>query len=87
LNHGKPNGISILQLVRSRLWIDEFNNTDYSTMVKKTNAISKLIERIIETKRPKLAHIVHSQPWLIRLLSAWLPSRFVDRLIVRKLSS
>jgi len=106
-----PFGIDVLSIqsgpIESEIWkknigaLDEFNNTDYSTMVKKTNemliagqksaqpaeTISKLIERIIETKRPKLAHIVHSQPWLIRLLSAWLPSRFVDRLIVRKLSS
>ena len=81
--------------------LDEFMETDYATMAKNTNeiliegqksaqpaeTISRLIEKIIETKRPKLAHIVHSRPWFIRLLSAWLPRRLVDRLIVKKLTS
>ena len=80
--------------------LDEFKTTDYATMVEKTNeiliagqksaqpaeTISKLIEKIIESDRPKLAHIVHSRPWMIRLLSAWLPSRYVDRLIVKRLT-
>ena len=106
-----PFGIDVLSIqsgpIQSEIWnknagaLDEFMETDYATMAKKTNeiliagqesaqpaeTISKLIDRIIENKRPKLAYIVHSKPWLICLLSVWLPARMVDRLIVKKLSS
>lgn len=106
-----PFGIDVLSIqsgpIQSEIWrknigaLDQFKETEYATMVEKTNsiliagqesaqpaeAISKLIEKIIETKRPKLAYIVHSRPWFIRLLSTWLPRRFVDRLIVKKLTT
>ena len=78
----------------------EFERTDYGTMAKRVNemleeaqasaqpaeVIAKLIHKIIISPRPKLAYIVHARPWFIKLLARWIPKRYVDRLLHRKLS-
>ena len=80
--------------------MEAFEQSDYKVMVQRTNeilesaqasaqpaeVISKLIHKIIENPRPKLAYIVHSRPWLIKLLTRWIPKRRVDQIIFRKLS-
>ena len=80
--------------------MEAFETTDYGTMVERTNeilhaaqasaqpaqVISRLIHKIIENPRPKLAYIVHSRPWFIKLLARWIPKRYVDRILFRKLS-
>ena len=79
--------------------MDGFMDSDYKKMIQKTNVfltesqklaqpaevISRLIEKITNSEKPSLSYIVHSRPWLIRLLSFWIPSRMVDRIIVKRL--
>jgi len=78
----------------------EFEDSDYQTMIRRTeemmasaqkdaqppSVFSELIEKIIDKRRPRLAYIIHQQPWMIRMLR-WLPRRWVDRLMYRKLSN
>ena len=80
--------------------LEQFENTDYETLVKRVNemlqeakasaqpaeVIAKLIDKIIRSPRPKLAYVVHSSPWFIKLLAHWIPKRVVDRILHRKLS-
>ena len=77
----------------------EFEDSDYQTMIQQTEAIvaesqkiaqppsvfSSLIEKIIDNPRPRLAYIIYQQPWRIWILR-WLPRRWVDRLMHKKLS-
>ena len=103
-------GIDVVSIqsgpIQSEIWnknigaMEKYENTDYGTMVKRTNeileaaqasaqpaeVISKLILKIIENPRPKLAYVVHSRPWLIKLLTRWIPKRRVDRILHRKLA-
>ena len=78
----------------------EFEQSDYQTMIRQTEAIladaqklaqppsvfSELIEKIIDNPRPRLAYVIHQQPWQIRMLR-WLPQRWVDRIMHKKLSA
>ena len=78
----------------------EFEQSDYQTMIQQTDAImsdaqkiaqppsvfSELIENIIDNRRPRLAYIIHRQRWRIWVLR-WLPRRWVDRLMHKKLSN
>jgi len=78
---------------------DEFSNSDYAEMLKKANAIlkkaqkealpaeviSKLIFKIMNTKKPKCSYIVNKnllQTWILVKL---LPPRLVDWLIWKML--
>ena len=103
-------GIDVVSIqsgpIESEIWnknigaMEPFEQSDYATMVKRTNeiledaqataqpaeVISRLIQKIIENPRPKLAYIVHPRPWLIKLLTRWIPKRRVDKIIFRKLS-
>ena len=103
-------GIDVISIqsgpIQSEIWnknigaMEAYENTDYGTMVGRTNeilkdaqasaqpaeVISKLIHKIIENPRPKLAYVVHSRPWLIKLLTRWIPKRRVDHILHRKLS-
>ena len=78
----------------------EFEQSDYRTMIQRTEEIlassqkiaqppsvfSELIETIIDNRRPRLAYIIHQQRWQIRMLR-WLPKRWVDRLMHKKLTN
>jgi len=78
----------------------EFDDSDYQTMIRQTEVVladaqkiaqparvfSELAQKIIENPRPRLAYIIHQQKWLIRMLR-WLPRRWVDRLMYKKLSN
>ena len=103
-------GIDVISIqsgpIQSEIWnknigaMEAYENSDYRTMVERTNeilkdaqasaqpaeVISKLIHKIIEDPKPKLAYVVHSRPWLIKLLTRWLPKRRVDKILHRKLS-
>jgi len=77
----------------------EFEQSDYRTMIQQSESIvaeaqqvaqpasvfSELIEKIIDSRRPRTAYVIHQQKWLIWMLR-WLPRRWVDRLIHRKMS-
>ena len=78
----------------------EFEESDYKTIIQQTDAImesaqkiaqppsvfSELIEKIIDNPRPRLAYIIHKRKWRIWMLR-WLPKRWVDRMMHKKLSS
>ena len=77
-----------------------FRDSDYQTMIERTEkiierarqdaqpaeVISKLIHKIIESKRPRTAYIVHANKLLAKLLAHWLPARLVDRILKKKLT-
>ena len=103
-------GIDVLSIqpgpIRSEIWekssngLEEFEDSDYRSMVIRTNAllqeasetaqpaeaISRLIHRLILRERPPLATIVHSRPLMIRILAHWLPARLVDRILDRAMT-
>ena len=78
----------------------EFDESDYKTIIQQTDAImadaqqiaqppsvfSELIEKIIDNPKPRLAYIIHQRRWRIWMLR-WLPQRWVDRLMHKKLSN
>jgi len=78
----------------------DFERSDYQTMIRQTDdymasaqkiaqppsVFSELIEKIINNRRPRLAYIIHQQRWRIWMLR-WLPRRWVDRLMHKKLSN
>ena len=92
--------------IESDLWkknddtLEQYYDSDYSVMAKKTAkiikaasrqaqpaiVISKLIEKIIIAKRPKLSYVVHHSKLQIFFLTRLLPKRLVDRLIFKTLS-
>ena len=79
--------------------LDEFKDTDYGPMISKTEAIlqdaqkiaqpaevfSRLVQKIIETPNPKTAYVIHKQRWRLHVMR-WLPKRWLDRLMHKKLS-
>ena len=78
----------------------EFDESDYKTIIAQTDSImaaaqkiaqppsvfSELIEKIIDNPSPRLAYIIHKRRWQIWMLR-WLPKRWVDRLMHKKLSN
>lgn len=79
--------------------LNEYAESDYAGMLKKANeimeksqkealpaeVISKLIYKILNTKKPKCSYIVNKKLWQTLILVKWLPARFVDRLIWKAL--
>ena len=79
--------------------LDEFKDTDYGPMISKTEAIlqdaqkiaqpaevfSRLVQKIIETPNPKTAYVIHKQRWRLYIMR-WLPKRWLDRMMYKKLS-
>ena len=79
--------------------MDRFSNSIYHNMIANTDdimraaerdalpaeVISRLIDKIIKSRRPKLSYIVHSHKWRAWLLSK-LPARLVDRLLWKRLN-
>ena len=77
-----------------------FADSDYAPMIRRVDemmrqaeqdalppaVISKLIHKIIDTRRPKTQYIVHSRRLPGMILAKWLPARWVDRMLNRKLS-
>ena len=80
--------------------LEEYFDSDYGVMAKNTAkiikaasrqaqpamVISKLIEKIITTKKPKLSYVVHQNKLLIFLLTRVLPKTIVDRLVFKSLN-
>ena len=78
----------------------EFEGSVYQTMIRQSEVLlaeaqemaqpprvfSELIQKIIENPRPRLAYVIHQQRWLIWMLR-WLPGRWVDRMMYKKLSN
>ena len=103
-------GIDVISIqpgpIHSEIWsknqrkMERFQDSDYATMIRKTEdileearaiaqpteVISALILKIIQTKKPRPAYIVHSKKWLITALARWLAPRWVDQILHRKLS-
>ncbi len=79
----------------------EFADSDYAPMIRQVNeimkqaqrdalpaeVISKLIHKIIKTRRPKTQYIVHSRRWPVTVIAKWMPARWVDRMLYRKLTN
>ena len=79
--------------------LDEFMDTDYGPMIRETEAImeaaqkdaqppvvfTRLVQKIIESPNPKTAYVIHKQRWQISLMR-WLPKRWLDRQMHKKLS-
>lgn len=80
--------------------MDRFSDSIYASMIANTDAImreaekdalpaeitSRLIDKIIRTRRPKTGYIVHKHKWRAWLLAKILPSRFVDRQLFKRLT-
>ena len=103
-------GIDVISIqsgpIQSQIWekssglASEFEQSDYRTMIERTEAIlasaqefaqppsvfSELIEKIIDHPKPRLAYIIHPQRWQIWLMR-WLPRRWLDRMMHKKLSN
>lgn len=72
--------------------MDEYDHSDYAKMAKKANhmmqaaqrnalparVISQLIQKIINSKKPKLTYIVTKNKWRNMLLTKFTPTRVVD---------
>lgn len=75
--------------------MEAYAATDYGAMVETAvtmmanaqkqavpaETVSRLIHQIIEAKRPKTSYIIHRSKWRVILMSYFLPSRIVDRMI------
>lgn len=80
--------------------MDRFSDSVYQSMIANTDAImrdaerdalpaevtSRLIDKIIRTRRPKTGYIVHKHKWRAWLLASLLPSRFVDQQLYKRLT-
>ena len=80
--------------------LNEYFDSDYGNMAKNTakivgaakrvalpaSVISHLIEKIINTKKPKLSYVVHRNKFQIFVLTRLLPKFLVDRLIFKSLN-
>ena len=80
--------------------LDEYLDGDYGIMAHKTNqiikaaerdalpaeVISKLIEKIINTKQPNLSYIVTKHKIINTLVAKYLPTRVIDYFMFRKLN-
>ena len=78
--------------------MERFMESDYGPMIQSveeiieeargiaqsTDVISELIEKIINSRKPRTAYIVHSRKWSVTALAHWLPARWVDFLIARQ---
>ena len=79
--------------------LDEFKETDYGPMISKTEAImeaaqeiaqpaevfSRLVQKIIESPNPKTAYVIHKHRFRLHVMR-WLPKRWLDRMMHKKLS-
>jgi hypothetical protein len=80
--------------------LDEFAGSPYAKMIRNADEImraaqrdalpaeivSRLVDRIITSRRPKPSYIVHSHKWRVAMLAKVLPARLVDRLLWRRLN-
>jgi NAD(P)-dependent dehydrogenase (short-subunit alcohol dehydrogenase family) len=80
--------------------LDEFAGSPYARMIRNADEImraaqrdalpaeivSRLVDRIITSRRPKPSYIVHSHKWRVAILAKVLPARLVDRLLWRRLN-
>ncbi|MFK7778771.1 MAG: SDR family NAD(P)-dependent oxidoreductase [Gimesia sp.] len=85
---------------KNRGAMQEFYDTDYGPMIHNVETImqeaqkdampaetvSKLIDQIIQSKRPKLSYIVHRKKWPIQIITKYIPARIVDYILWKKLS-
>ena len=81
--------------------LTKFSHTDYGEILKKSDKIiensekgalpvelvSKLILKIINSKKPNTRYIVHKNKFVFKLMSLLGPDRFMDRLIWKTLNN
>ena len=79
--------------------LTEFADSDYAHMIGRVNemmkqaqqdalpaeVVARLIHKIINSSRPRTQYIVHSRRLPVMLVAKWLPARWVDRMLNRKL--
>jgi short-subunit dehydrogenase len=104
-------GIDVVSIqsgpIASQIWkknreeLDEFADSDYAAILKKSKTvmrkaekealparvISELICKILAKKRPKLSYIVHKHKLKTILLTKYLPARLIDRMIKKSFQS
>lgn len=80
--------------------LGEFTDSVYAPMVRNADRImraaqrealpaevvSRLIDRVITSRKPRTSYIVHSHAWRVAVIAKLLPSRLVDRLLWRGLN-
>jgi hypothetical protein len=80
--------------------LDRFSDSVYSTMIRNTDeimreaqqealpaeTISRLIDKIICSSRPKVSYIVYKHKWRAWLLARILPARLADKLLCKRLN-
>ena len=59
-------------------------NSDESAMPVKV--ITDTIEKILNSNSPKTRYLIHKKPFMFRLLSHYLPDKFVDRMVFKTLA-
>jgi NAD(P)-dependent dehydrogenase (short-subunit alcohol dehydrogenase family) len=81
--------------------LDRFADSAYGTMVRNTDeimreaqrdalpaeTISRLIDQIIHSSRPKVSYIVYKHKWRAWLLARILPARLADKLLWKRLNN
>ena len=81
--------------------MSEFADSDYAPMIEKVEAMmaeaqkvakparvmSQRIHEIIDDRNPRTAYIIHSRVLPVYLVSHWMPARWVDRMLHRRLGA
>ena len=81
--------------------MSEFADSDYASMIEKVEAMmaearmvakparvmSQRIHQIIDADKPRTAYIIHSRVLPVYFVSHWMPARWVDRMLSRRLGT
>lgn len=79
--------------------LNKFLNTEYGEILSKadkiidnseksaleTSVISETILEILNAKSPKTRYLIHRKKWLFKILSSYLPDKWVDKLIQKSM--
>ena len=96
----QPGPIESLLWNKNMDSLEEFADSAYARMIRNAEeimrsaqrdalpaeAVSRLIDRIIRSRRPKTSYIVHRHRWRAAVLARFLPRRLVDRLLWKRLN-
>ncbi len=81
--------------------MSEFADSDYAPMIQNVEAMmdeaqktalparvmSERMKKIIDSRKPKTAYIINSRVLPVYILSHWMPGRWVDRILHRRLGA
>ncbi len=80
--------------------VDKYKDTPYGEILSSADkiiansdkhampvsSITDIIQKILDSPKPKTRYLVHKKPFMFRLLAHYLPDRFVDRMVHKTLS-